>query len=73
MIVWWCFLAFLVFEESVYNKLDDETKNSIDELQETLTNFNTDNIQLVYLLLSFFACVFWPLVLPYMLFKRFFG
>lgn len=73
MIIWWCFLAFLVFEESIYNKLDDETKNSIDELQETLTNFNTDNIQLVYLLLSFFACVFWPLVLPYMLFKRFFG
>jgi hypothetical protein len=73
MIIWWGLLAFLVFEESVYNKLDDETKNSIDELHETLTNFNTDNIQLVYLLLSFFACIFWPIVLPYMLYKRFFG
>jgi hypothetical protein len=72
MIIWWGILAFLVFEESVYNKLDDGTKNSIDELHEVLGNFNTDNLQLVYLLLSMFACIFWPLVLPYILYKRFF-
>jgi len=73
MLIWWGLISLLIFEESFYNKLDNETKQSLDELYEVLENFNSKNLQLIYFILSMVASILWPLVLPYMLFKRFSG
>lgn len=69
-IIWWTILAFAVFEEKVYQETDEKGKESIDELKEVLKEFKIRNIQFTYVILTLIATLLWPIMLPYILYKR---
>lgn len=71
-LIWWGLLAFIVFEEKVYDLSDEGGKKSIEELKDVLNDFNYSNPQITYFILSLVASIFWPIVIPYVLFKAIF-
>jgi len=72
-LIWWGLLAFMVFEENIYNLADEGGKKSIEELREVLNDFNSSNPQLAYFLLTLVVSFLWPIMIPYIIFKKLFG
>lgn len=70
MIIWWAILAIMVFERNIYDKLDKDSQNRIDDLRFTLEEFKNDNLQVTYFFISLFVSFLWPIVVPYILFQR---
>lgn len=70
---WWILLAFMVFEERVYEISDDSGKQSIDELKDVLKQFSSLNPQLVYVLMSMVVSVFWFIFIPILVIRRIFN
>lgn len=69
-VLWWALLAFAVFEDRVYNETDENGQNAINELREVLSEFKIKNIQVTYIILTLIASVLWPIMLPYIIYKK---
>lgn len=72
MLIWWAVLAYFTFNESYYNSTDDDDKKSIEELHGVLDEFSSDNPQRGFVIISFIVCIFWPIFLPYIIYKNIF-
>jgi len=70
MLIWWGVLAYYTFNESMYNLTDESGKKSIEELHDVLEEFNSDNPQKSFVIISFIASIFWPIFVPYMILKN---
>jgi hypothetical protein len=70
MLIWWGVLAYYTFNESMYNLTDESGKKSIEELHDVLEEFNPDNPQKSFVIISFIASIFWPIFVPYMILKN---
>jgi hypothetical protein len=70
-IVWWGILSIMVFEEKIYEKLDESTQFHINELRQSLEEMGSNNLQLTYFFISMFVSFLWPIFIPYLIFKKF--
>lgn len=70
--LWFIWLARSVFNEEEYKKSSKENQEAIDDLHESLINHNPNNPQNAYVLFSMIACIFWPIVVPYMIYKAYY-
>lgn len=69
--IWFLWLAKSVFNEDEYEKNNVEGKKAIDELYDSLISQNPDNPQNAYAIYSLIACVFWPIVIPIIIYKSY--
>lgn len=68
-ICWFVFLAFVVFENWVYDLQNEEGKDSIENFRKFLTEMNPENPQKTFVFFSIFITLFWPVMIPYIFYK----
>lgn len=66
---WFMIMALMVFEKWFYENSSQEGKMSIESLINNLKDMNPDNPQKVYFILSLFVSLFWPIMIPYIIYK----
>lgn len=70
--LWFLWLAKTIFNKDEYEKSSEENQQVIDDLYQSLLNHNSDSPQNAYVFFSLIACVFWPIVVPYMIYKAYY-
>jgi hypothetical protein len=60
----------LIFSNGFTLLFNDSTEKSIEELHDVLEEFNSDNPQKSFVIISFIASIFWPIFVPYMILKN---